>query len=74
MHDLDLTSPTFRLDTKTIILLLALAGQWWDQRNQLSNMAEVMVDVKRKADLASFEVNSIKLALAEHGYHFTTKE
>lgn len=55
--DIDLTTGRFRLDLKTALLLLGLAGSWWDQthkvdaltdRIQLQEEARVKVEQAKK--------------------------
>ena len=68
-RDIDLTG-FYRFDLKTIVLLLAFAGQWYDARNAASITKDTLAELKRQQAVQQYEIASIKLALAENGIKF----
>ena len=75
--DVDLTGG-FRLDLKTGLLLLAIAGQWYDGRNQDQRQAEIsrvqseqltssLLEVKRVQTMQGYDLADIRVALAARG-------
>lgn len=75
--DVDLTG-AYRMDLKTLAVLLALGAQWWDGRAQAQRQAELqqirdtatretLAEMKRLQQLQQYDVNNIILALAEAG-------
>lgn len=75
--DVDLTGG-FRLDLKTVVLLIAIVGQWYDGRNQGQRQAEIakvqseqltasLLEVKRVQTMQGYDLADIKVALAARG-------
>lgn len=75
--DVDLTG-FYRFDAKTIVLLLALAAQWWDGRAQANQEAALqrlrdeqtqstLREMRQLQNLQQIDLGDIRLALAEAG-------
>lgn len=65
-REVDLTAP-FRFDLRTLAVLLALAGAWYDQRTQTSFIKEQLSEMKREQRLQQYEFGQLKLTLAARG-------
>lgn len=75
--DIDLTGG-FRLDLKTGLVLLALAFQWWDGREQANRQAAIqeiqnrsttdaLTELKRLTTTQQYSIETIRVAMAENG-------
>lgn len=75
--EVDLTG-FYRFDMKTIVLLLALAAQWWDGRAQANQEAALqqlrdeqtqatLKEMKALQNLQRLDMESVRIALAEAG-------
>lgn len=77
-NDINLTAGYFRLNLGTILVLLGLIGSWYDSRTQAERrdavqqvrseaVTETLAEMKRLQALQQYDINSIKLTLAENG-------
>jgi len=77
-HEFDLASGAFKLDLRTLVLLLAFVGAWYDQRSLAERrdaIAELRAEQTNKTlasmeaaqKLQQYDIGAIKLALAEAG-------
>lgn len=77
-HDFDLASGGFRLDLRTLVLLLAFIGAWYDQRSlaerrdaiseiRAEQVSKTLSDMQGLQKLQQYDIGAIKLALAEAG-------
>lgn len=55
-NDVDLTGG-FRLDLRTLALILALAASWWDQKNNINAISQ-RIDLSEKARVAIEEAKN----------------
>lgn len=77
-RDFDVSNGAFRLNLGHILLLLGLAFSWWDGRAQEQKAMAVeaarseytrsiLDDMRRLQNLQQYDINTIKMALAENG-------
>lgn len=74
-RDIELTeSSRFRIDFRTVIVIVAIAGAWFDMRNSLSNLKtaqdsykEAQATMQRNVTMLSKEFEEMRLQMVQSG-------
>jgi hypothetical protein len=74
-RDIEITEASrFRMDLKTIIVIICVVGAWFDNRNTLANLKtslqttnETQATMQREARMLSKELEELRLSMVQNG-------